>query len=305
MNNTTYSTGTVSVGAASTTLTGIGTAWLTGGVRAGDVIILAGLMVVISSVTSNTEITLKRPWPGAAQSGANYDILMLDDEVRSLTAANTLLASLTGGTLTSLAGLPGAANKMAYFSGVGVMALADLTPEARSLLGSTLLSRSGDNLVTAAAARLTGGVVTSSASDTAAGRVLRVGAGYQQLDANLYRKGNILGTVSQVAGAPTGAVIERGSNANGDYAKFADGTLICTKTNFATAASASALWVYPSPYIGTAAPVVSVIVTSGAPPRYATISSRSPTQTNVHSFDSAGSEAVSPACDLMAIGRWF
>jgi len=40
---------------------------------------------------------------------------------------------------------------------------------------------------------------------------------------------NLLGTVSQSGGTPTGAVIERGSNANGEYVKFADGTLICTK----------------------------------------------------------------------------
>ena len=37
----------------------------------------------------------------------------------------------------------------------------------------------------------------------------------------------ILGTVSQSGGVPTGAVIERGSNANGEYVKFADGTMIC------------------------------------------------------------------------------
>jgi len=43
----------------------------------------------------------------------------------------------------------------------------------------------------------------------------------------VYHRGNILGTVSQSGGDPTGAVIERGSNANGDYVKFADGTLIC------------------------------------------------------------------------------
>lgn len=38
----------------------------------------------------------------------------------------------------------------------------------------------------------------------------------------------LLGTVSQSGGLPTGAVIERGSNANGQYVKFADGTLLCT-----------------------------------------------------------------------------
>jgi hypothetical protein len=43
----------------------------------------------------------------------------------------------------------------------------------------------------------------------------------------VYHRGNILGTVSQSGGVPTGAILERGSNANGEYTKFADGTMIC------------------------------------------------------------------------------
>lgn len=42
-----------------------------------------------------------------------------------------------------------------------------------------------------------------------------------------FRRGNILGTVSQSGGVPTGAVVETGSNANGKYALFADGTQWC------------------------------------------------------------------------------
>ena len=38
---------------------------------------------------------------------------------------------------------------------------------------------------------------------------------------------NLVGTVSQSGGVPTGAVVERGSNANGEYVRFADGTQIC------------------------------------------------------------------------------
>lgn len=38
----------------------------------------------------------------------------------------------------------------------------------------------------------------------------------------------IIGTVSQEGGIPTGAIIERGSNASGEYVKLADGTLICS-----------------------------------------------------------------------------
>lgn len=38
---------------------------------------------------------------------------------------------------------------------------------------------------------------------------------------------DIVGTVSQSGGVPTGAIVERGSNANGEYVRFADGTQIC------------------------------------------------------------------------------
>ena len=37
----------------------------------------------------------------------------------------------------------------------------------------------------------------------------------------------IVGAVGQSGGIPTGAIIERGSNANGEYTRFADGTQIC------------------------------------------------------------------------------
>jgi hypothetical protein len=43
-----------------------------------------------------------------------------------------------------------------------------------------------------------------------------------------YKKSNILGTVSESSGVPTGAIIERGSNSNGEYVKYADGTMIST-----------------------------------------------------------------------------
>lgn len=41
-----------------------------------------------------------------------------------------------------------------------------------------------------------------------------------------YYQKNIVGPVSQVAGVPTGAIIQTGSTSSGKYTKFADGTLI-------------------------------------------------------------------------------
>ncbi len=51
------------------------------------------------------------------------------------------------------------------------------------------------------------------------------GRGFDEIIASV--RALFVGTVSQVGGNPTGAVIETGANANGNYTKFADGTLIC------------------------------------------------------------------------------
>ncbi len=46
----------------------------------------------------------------------------------------------------------------------------------------------------------------------------------------LYGRKSILGKVHQSGGVPTGAIIEQGSNRNGEYTRFADGTQICTRS---------------------------------------------------------------------------
>lgn len=70
----------------------------------------------------------------------------------------------------------------------------------------------------------------------------------------LYGTGNLLGTVSQAAGSPTGAVIERGANANGEFVRFADGTQICTRA-LAGSTTAATTWTFPAAF--AVAPVVS------------------------------------------------
>ncbi|MFN3937391.1 MAG: DUF2793 domain-containing protein [Gemmobacter sp.] len=60
----------------------------------------------------------------------------------------------------------------------------------------------------------------------------------------IYHSGNVVGTVSQSGGTPTGAVVERGSNANGEYVRWADGTQICTNGNNPIATN-------PAPFVGT------------------------------------------------------
>ncbi len=69
-------------------------------------------------------------------------------------------------------------------------------------------------------AAVSGESVQQSATDATPGRLMRADFGYS--------RGNILGPVTMSGNTPSGAVIERGSNANGEYVRFADGTQICT-----------------------------------------------------------------------------
>lgn len=62
--------------------------------------------------------------------------------------------------------------------------------------------------------------------------------------ARLFHDQNVLGTVSQIDGVPTGAIIESGSNANGEYTRWADGTQICTNGN-------ASITTNPAAFIGT------------------------------------------------------
>ena len=57
-----------------------------------------------------------------------------------------------------------------------------------------------------------------------AGKLLSTG---NDNPAEVFKQANILGTVSESGGVPTGAIIERGSNSNGEFVKYADGTMIC------------------------------------------------------------------------------
>lgn len=169
-----YTTGTASVTAGSTAVTGQGTGWTTAGLRVGDLFGASGIWVPIVTINSPTSLTLAYGWPGAPRSSNPYWIQRVSDGSRVIAASSALLANLVP-NLIALGQAQGAANKVPFFTGPGALDLADLTPQARTLLASALLSVDGNNLVTPAAARLTGGAVTQSTTDATAGRLLRVG----------------------------------------------------------------------------------------------------------------------------------
>ncbi len=70
---------------------------------------------------------------------------------------------------------------------------------------------------------------------------LRSGNGDWSAWAEVFTQASAVGAVSHSGGMPTGALIEQGGNANGEYIRFADGTQICWAYGLAEFGTASAL----------------------------------------------------------------
>ncbi len=154
---------------------------------------------------------------------------------------------------------------------------------------------------------VTGTAVVQNTTDVTAGRLLTTVAG----PAQAFRRGNVLGTVSQASGVPTGAMIEQGSNANGRFARFADGTQICwhnlTALPAATTAAGSlfvgneATWTFPIAF--SVAPSTSGAVTATTP-RWLNLRAGGATTALARVF-SPTSDATTLTAAVMAVGRWF
>ena len=166
-------------------------------------------------------------------------------------------------------------------------------------------ARSGLGLGTSAEAAL-----TTSPTDATAGRVLTVGAGHQQLDATLYRRGNAVGIVSETGGLPTGALIESGSGAGGRYVRYADGTQICwgsiTITPVANTPTLGTV-TFAAAFASAAAADLTILVsshTSVPGSQVVEVSFSSPATTGCE-IAILRTNTTSTAIRFLAIGRWF
>ncbi|HGN2665421.1 TPA: hypothetical protein ACKR04_000688 [Pseudomonas aeruginosa] len=132
----------------------------------------------------------------------------------------------------------------------------------------------------------------------------------------LYSRDSILGAVSQSSGVPTGAVIDRGSNANGEYVRFADGTQICTMSinvndqaidsAYGSLFQGARTWSFPVAFSGVPAVSVGLFRWGSAASWGSVATLPSTTSATLRGFDIAARPAgTSTAISATAIGRWF
>lgn len=129
-------------------------------------------------------------------------------------------------------------------------------------------------------------------------------------------QGRIVGTVEESAGLPTGAIIERGANANGSYVRFADGTQICTITITDTLAinvpffggnrCGNQTWVFPASFAtGGADPTMVGAPLNGTAFGVVFNGALGSTQAGWNVTAITTQASASRKVNLTAVGRWF
>lgn len=132
---------------------------------------------------------------------------------------------------------------------------------------------------------------------------LRVDAATRELlagEAAIYHRDNLLGTVELSGGVPAGAVLERGTDANGSWLRLADGTQICSH-RVAASTSAATLWTYPMAF--DAAPVVTGTAEAKALSVLCHDAAPGASSASFSLRDGAGARRADMA-HLLAVGRW-
>lgn len=126
-----------------------------------------------------------------------------------------------------------------------------------------------------------------------------------------YKKSNIIGTVSQLNGVPTGAIMERGINSAGTYLKYADGTMICYANDIAFASKTFSVYggiyettctvaSFPATFYAFSCINVQVIDSAGY---ILWGNSRGTTEISIYCGTNPGTKNIS--LNYVAFGRWY
>ena len=218
------------------------------------------------------------------------------DDANASTARATLGAQASDATLTALAGVTTAANKLIYATAPDVFTTTSITPFARTLIDD----------VDAAAMRTTLGIdelpVRSFIGDTPPINPWNGVTWYCTDDGRTYVYYADADSTQWVENSPQNPANTdtlSGTNVNGNYAQFADGTLICWVSTTTSAAATKAI-TYPMAFIS--APVCTATV-EATTPSIVTTQSPSVTGISINGWNMS-SARIAVACKIMAVGRW-
>lgn len=120
----------------------------------------------------------------------------------------------------------------------------------------------------------------------------------------LYHNNNVVGTVTQVMGVPTGAIVQRGANTNGEYVKYADGTQVCWGVA-TSSASAEVAVLFPAAFISTTTLRLVFGVVSANNQVMAPRSNSKATSGFNLSVYTTGDTRIDRTVEYVAYGRWF
>jgi hypothetical protein len=245
-----------------------------------------------SASAQTASLLFQSNWSGRAEMGlAGSDQFAIKVSADGSSFTTALEADATTGRLSAPGGLR-------VFDGTAAAPSLGFTADPdcglyRPAADSVALTTGGTQRVT----------INASGLNVTSGELMKNGS-------PAYCRSSILGPVSQVAGVPTGALIETGSTANGRFLRFAGGTLICTiealaVANCATAdgaifRSAGVTWTYPSVFVQP--PVLSGTVADAD----CWISAAAPSVTSC-SLRARSSVSKSGALTIRAVahGRWY
>jgi len=322
-----YKTGTVSVTQNSGAVTGSGVDFFANS-RVGDAFRGPdGGWYEVVNIPSSTALSISPNYQGVTNASGSYALAPMQGYVKDSADALRALVNQFGGVLAVLGttpttagvraalnlsntdGLPeGVTNKYMSASGVRGTLLTGLdiiTPGAASET-DTILSALGKLQATKADLSGTNKTVAIDKGGTGANTpaLARAALGL-----------TILGTVSQAGGVPTGALMESGTTATGQFWKFANGLLICTQSEAKSLSLTNtyggstydvAAWSFPAAFLAGTLPSTYLTAVLGSRiTDTATSTTSSNTAAGFFVLDRSGIAAGAYALKWLAIGRWF
>lgn len=324
-----YNVGTVTATNNSATITGVGTAFISN-IRVGDGVTITGSTSIheVTNIISETQLTVSPVYPGTTGSGKTYGVIPVQGYVQGLAdQAKQLILSYS--TITGTSGAydttPGRLLRVGDF-GIGAIDLIDTGVDLNTLnaTGFYLVASPAINMpsghsagfLTVKTNALSNIVQTFESQGTTTCFERFGGGGGWGAWRLRYNQSTILGTVSQSAGVPTGAIMESGSSANGWFYKFATGMMIClmpsTAAVFANTSNISVGWTFPAAFVGSVSVQANTTLVSGVPgitkyfsgPYAYSVTTTTSALAIFSPANFVAADATSVAFTAIAVGRW-